>query len=547
MSRRLWEKEKCFTSADGCHARSLKNYTFSEMVNDEIVYDTHQPAIILQMTHVAKSDCFPAAKLFYVTFRASTRLQCSCSALCKSVVEAVDPILIRRLALSSGSRALHSIKHRPIRSGGSFTASSRQLQTKRYDSTLSGKEATHEKPFDDEPSVNAPNRLLYRQSPTRISGNTFRRSHTHRLELESILEKGHLSQAHHVPKAASTIGPGSDSGDGPTSIIRARGVSEQSDFLDTSRSRLAVRNRYQSNALSPLVDARTKGTLEPGDRGDTVISVDSLADRRCSSDMSKPQAKTIEEDTLPKLQDTALGTEINLLSQVEVSTMKDEALSAQTAVDLSNKTRSFFRELQYPVVVLTTNDLLSDGYRGITLTSLVTVCLAPRPVISFNIHKMSPMYAALSRSREFLVHALDPSPDGRAIAAMFANDPASPKSASERSEFIRERLQASNKDHCVNELTPFKVSLTPQDSSLPCIGGAGVSMVLRCSLLGDLNGQPHQSVKIGDHMVCFANVVESLDQNEAQSEKSIGLGYGQQTYRGAGQVIEPAETKTTEP
>ena len=188
---------------------------------------------------------------------------------------------------------------------------------------------------------------------------------------------------------------------------------------------------------------------------------------------------------------------------------------------LSFSVRTAFRSLPHPTVLLTTC-LPPYAYRGMTISSLTSVCLAPVPVISFNIRKPSATLAALLRSGHFLIHLLQANENGARIADIFTMG----KAGLEAAKFVRGMANFRERRWDVDEI---KIKGT-EGWVLPWVRGEGVGKVMQCEML-------KSKMDIGDHVVVFGKVVGTLGGGEVWQDERFGLSYGGGEYRMPGEGI----------
>jgi flavin reductase (DIM6/NTAB) family NADH-FMN oxidoreductase RutF len=176
------------------------------------------------------------------------------------------------------------------------------------------------------------------------------------------------------------------------------------------------------------------------------------------------------------------------------------------------------RHVPHPVAVITsTHKGTSSGWRGATVSSFNTVTLEPRPVVSFNIKKLSSTYEAIKHSRAFNVHLFTPNETSRMIARRFSSGNAS-------SPF-------RNTD---GSPASFSSTMQAVDLEAPLAGGApgGPSwqspvidptpeplFLLKCIFLSS------KTVEIADHMVIFGEVFECQHELSKVDKSSTFLYY----------------------
>lgn len=125
-----------------------------------------------------------------------------------------------------------------------------------------------------------------------------------------------------------------------------------------------------------------------------------------------------------------------------------------------------------------------SSFRGMTISSFTAVCLAPNPVVSFNIRTPSRTLDALRNSRTFFINIPAANDIGRAIANAFTkphDDPSLPF----RQLYAERGTQTRSKQ-----------------GGPPYILGMGIQARYKCQLLST------KTVEIGDHVVLFAEVVK---------------------------------------
>ncbi|EXJ78120.1 hypothetical protein A1O3_09281 [Capronia epimyces CBS 606.96] len=157
------------------------------------------------------------------------------------------------------------------------------------------------------------------------------------------------------------------------------------------------------------------------------------------------------------------------------------------------------RHVPHPVAVITATDLsLSPeggpkAWRGATVSSFNTVTLLPRPVISFNIKKLSSTFDAIRSSGHFYVHLLsEDAAEAHQIASKFTKGNASYPFHDDNGELESFAL--------VSHVEPNLKKMPPILHFENEAGDLVVPFRLHCRFLED------KLVEIGDHVVLFGEV-----------------------------------------
>ncbi|EXJ88500.1 hypothetical protein A1O1_05430 [Capronia coronata CBS 617.96] len=179
----------------------------------------------------------------------------------------------------------------------------------------------------------------------------------------------------------------------------------------------------------------------------------------------------------------------------------DSELESSTSQpgDLSDAVRRLMRHVPYPVAVITATDLSHspeggpEGWRGATVSSFNTVALLPRPVVSFNIKKISSTFDAIRSSGHFYVHLLSEDADeAHKIASKFTKGNASYPFHDDSGELESFAL--------VSDVRPDLKRMPPILHFEKESGDLVVPFRLHCRFLQD------KLVEIGDHVVLFGEV-----------------------------------------
>lgn len=180
-----------------------------------------------------------------------------------------------------------------------------------------------------------------------------------------------------------------------------------------------------------------------------------------------------------------------------------------TSEDLSSSVKRLMRHVPHPVAVITATDVTvnpeggPEGWRGATVSSFNTVTLSPKPVVSFNIRKISSTFDAMRSSGLFNVHLLSEAIEATDIASKFASGNAS-------SPFHDEDGEIESFAHLTDP------ARTAPSSKLPPIlqsrdedGHLMVPFRLHCRYLSD------KVVEVGDHVVLFGEVLQIFHDDNA--------------------------------
>ncbi|KAJ4522693.1 hypothetical protein HRR83_001183 [Exophiala dermatitidis] len=171
--------------------------------------------------------------------------------------------------------------------------------------------------------------------------------------------------------------------------------------------------------------------------------------------------------------------------------------------ELSDAVRRLMRHVPHPVAVITATDVgISPeggprGWRGATVSSFNTVALLPRPVVSFNIKKISSTFDAIRSSGHFYVHLLSEEADeAHRIASKFTKGNASYPFHDDSGELERFALVNAEVQQQTAGTKPMPPILHFENDA----GDLVVPFRLQCRYLHD------KIVEIGDHVVLFGEV-----------------------------------------
>ena len=199
-------------------------------------------------------------------------------------------------------------------------------------------------------------------------------------------------------------------------------------------------------------------------------------------------------------------------------------------------TKMALRPLMHPVVlvVASTHDIDThstsvDYFRGVTVSSLTSVTMAPVPILSFNIRLPSRTWDAIQSNATICISLLEASTEGAAIAHAFTQPHKDPTKAFRDLRQLGYVLR--NYAH-IN----IKRLLKVHHSGMPDLDTAVFASIVAIV-------KPDSCVKVGDHVIVVAEVVNTLMSDRAQQRatagQSFGLAYANREYRTLGGTIEP--------
>jgi flavin reductase (DIM6/NTAB) family NADH-FMN oxidoreductase RutF len=207
----------------------------------------------------------------------------------------------------------------------------------------------------------------------------------------------------------------------------------------------------------------------------------------------------------------------------------------QTDQQLSDNMRSALRHVTQPVA-LVTSFMASAGSlkdadkralsRGVTVSSLCTVTLHPKPVVSFNLRVPSRSWDAISASGFLRVHLLKASPEGATAAHVFTLP------YEQSHEPFKHLTEKGGHMSYPRTRNPAKV---PEIIWPEAIHANFVAKVLR-----------EKCIEVGDHMIIVAEVIKMSPSRNADATDKGALAYGMKGYRQLGGEIKPMELKLAE-
>ncbi|KAH9995866.1 flavin reductase like domain-containing protein [Xylariaceae sp. FL0662B] len=240
---------------------------------------------------------------------------------------------------------------------------------------------------------------------------------------------------------------------------------------------------------------------------------------------------------------------------------------------LSQSMRTAMRQLPHPVVVITTlennyswqADLQADlqenfhhtpdlshvAPRAITVSSFTSLCLDPRPKVTFNVTLPSRTYEAITTCQTFNVHILSGDDQGASIADLFTrgNHPTALEGifAEVRKlgvEVLGQRewaeanaYESDNKEHGRGH--------EPEAMPLPLLKGPGIMRVLKCRLYEGLRPQfDHAHQTVINHVIVIGEVIDIIP-GESDVEPQFALGYADGAYRREGKKIFTRQSRPT--
>lgn len=199
-------------------------------------------------------------------------------------------------------------------------------------------------------------------------------------------------------------------------------------------------------------------------------------------------------------------------------------------------TKSLMSRIAHPVAVVTTSlrtEELEEHHRetdgghsphleklcAMTVSSINTVTVSPETVLAFNIRLPSKTFTALSRGRQFLVHFLTASRQGRGIGEFFAKGKAS---------------------YGFSRMDDVKMNWKCNDAAdgAPQITDPAVLACVRCTIMLD------KCVYVGDHVLVLAKAQDitigdgQVESGSLEFQGGPGLSYMLRDYRYMGSPIE---------
>ena len=197
--------------------------------------------------------------------------------------------------------------------------------------------------------------------------------------------------------------------------------------------------------------------------------------------------------------------------------------------------KTALRALTNPIVLVVAT-LRHDGesseveeLRGVTVSSLTSVTLDRRPIVSFNLRLPSRTWDAIESNRTISLSFLTATPEAAAVANVFTKPHDNPDDAFR--ELRRLGYEATGR---FGEGARRLVKVANNDQ----IAGT-VYCTMAANVLRD------NSVSIRDHVIVVAEVTHILltepSIQRAEAGKAFGLAYGNREYRRAGEVIQPMQ------
>jgi flavin reductase (DIM6/NTAB) family NADH-FMN oxidoreductase RutF len=190
--------------------------------------------------------------------------------------------------------------------------------------------------------------------------------------------------------------------------------------------------------------------------------------------------------------------------------------------NLRDHVKAIMRHVPHPVAVITSSDISEhpqcgpDTWRGITVSSFNTVTIHPRPVVSFNIKKLSATYDAIKSSGLFIVHLFALSDSTIDIAQRFSRGNMS--SPFHESDGSLARFASSGQGKSEHDaLSKGKLHLESQPPVIDSHNGAVYR--LHCENL------PDKTVEIEDHVVLFGAVTDGFPARVEDRDTTVCLGY----------------------
>lgn len=197
----------------------------------------------------------------------------------------------------------------------------------------------------------------------------------------------------------------------------------------------------------------------------------------------------------------------------------------------ANDIRRLMRRVPHSVAIITSNTFPynpPESFYGMTVSSFNTVCLEPKIVVSFNIKQPSATYDAIQASGQFNVHLINSTPQGSAIAEIFATG---------RGREAFQSEEQRNKDGEVSSSTSRTAKVKKGEPDF--LRSNGVMFTLECTLLD-------HAVKVADHVIVLGEVLTHrlLPVLSAWDEKTLGMCYVNRLYRRPGRAHHTLSERT---
>ncbi len=151
----------------------------------------------------------------------------------------------------------------------------------------------------------------------------------------------------------------------------------------------------------------------------------------------------------------------------------------------------------------------SEAYRGATISSFVTVTLAPVPIVCFNITHRSSTYHAIKSSGIFRAHLMNECDEAKMIASRFAGGNAGEPFHGSRGELEDWVSTGKSEGKLVDRRNP--PIIVGQNEG----GKETVAFWFRCKYLSD------KTVELGDHVVLFGEVLEAGGSDRGEVFKEL--------------------------
>ena len=250
--------------------------------------------------------------------------------------------------------------------------------------------------------------------------------------------------------------------------------------------------------------------------------------------VSKSFGKNLVQDKVPRnglrqVKSASLVDNISSASNSTISVAKNSETRTDSRFSLM---RSLMSRVVHPIAVVTGHLSHSTKSAGLskdktldyeklcamTVSSINTVTLEPKPIISFNIRQPSRTRDAVFENGRFYIHFLTASAPGEFIGRIFAKGDAA---------------------HGFSSLEEASISWSwePEHCPGPQIQGAGILARLGCQLLAE------KCVEVGDHIIVVATV-ESIDPGPEQIKPGKvdfsglpGMSYVMRSFKKIGQDI----------
>ncbi|KFH41976.1 hypothetical protein ACRE_072960 [Hapsidospora chrysogenum ATCC 11550] len=204
------------------------------------------------------------------------------------------------------------------------------------------------------------------------------------------------------------------------------------------------------------------------------------------------------------------------ISPFSSTTNQASSVNISDSDPLPEQFRGLMRLLTHPVVVLTAHD--GTHPRAMAMSSFTSLALAPTPLVTFNIASPSRTLDAIKHGAgSFNVHIL---------------------SADQRGADVADNFTRGSGDHVFDGVEHRDAG----DGSPPVLEGEGVLYVLRCRLAREDAPGSGALLRVRDHTIVVAEVMDMIPGAAGGRDLGFGLAYADRRYRRVGDAIKKHDT-----